>query len=71
MLYSGNAEPTIRELLDDTIVDLLLARDRVSKEVVMAQLQEMHRRLCGTIDQDKALPWPLRNTSPMYRRPLA
>ena len=39
------AEPTVEELLDDPIADLLMARDRLQPEQVWAYVNDARRRL--------------------------
>jgi hypothetical protein len=45
MLYTGNAEPGLDELLSDPVVRLLLERDKLDERAVRAQIEEAKRRL--------------------------
>jgi hypothetical protein len=45
MLYSGNLEPSIEELLDDPIVVLIMARDRITPEIVWFEIAEVRQKL--------------------------
>ena len=45
MLYIGNREPPLDEVLNDPIVGLLMARDRLTREVVRAQMEAAQRHL--------------------------
>jgi len=51
MLYSGNLEPSIEELLDDPIAVLIMARDRITPEIVWSEIvearQKLERRRCA------------------------
>jgi len=44
MLYFGNREPPLDEVLDDPIVRLVMARDRLTREEVQAQIEAAQRR---------------------------
>ena len=44
MLYSGNREPFLEEILDDSIVRLVMARDRVCEEDVRALFKAIRCR---------------------------
>jgi hypothetical protein len=46
-VYIRNREPTLRDLLDDPIVRLLMASDRVQLEQVMLHLRAARRRLAA------------------------
>jgi hypothetical protein len=46
-VYISNREPSVRELLDDPIVCLLMASDRVRVEQVMLHLRAARRRLAA------------------------
>ena len=45
VLYSGNLEPSIEELLNDPIAALIMARDRITPEIVWSQVHEARREL--------------------------
>lgn len=45
MLHTGNIEPTIDELLHDSIAELLRQRDQLPLETVQACIEEARRRL--------------------------
>lgn len=45
MLYLGNREPPLDEVLDDPIVRLVMARDRLLPEEVRVNIQAAQRRL--------------------------
>lgn len=45
MLYSGNDEPPLDEVLDDPIVRLVMARDRVTREEVRAHIEAVRQQL--------------------------
>jgi hypothetical protein len=45
MPYLGNREPPLDEVLDDPIVGLLMARDRLTREEVRAQLDAAQQSL--------------------------
>ena len=44
-LYSGNHEPTVRELLDDEIANLLMARDGLDASDVFRVVDEARTAL--------------------------
>lgn len=45
MLYLGNREPPLDEVLNDPIVGLVMARDRLTRDVVRAQMEAAQRHL--------------------------
>lgn len=45
MLYIGNCEPPLQEVLTDPIVRLVMARDRWRVEEVAAEIKAAQRRL--------------------------
>ena len=45
MLYLGNREPALDEVLDDPIVRLVMARDRLPPEEVRAHVEAVAARL--------------------------
>ena len=45
MRYLGNREPPLDEVLDDPIVRLVMARDRLKREEVQAQIEAAQQRL--------------------------
>ncbi len=45
MLYVGNREPPLDEVLDNSIVRLVMARDGLAPEDVRAQIEAARRRL--------------------------
>ena len=47
MLYSGNIEPTLDELLSDPITQLLLGRDGLALETTRAIAEDARQRLYG------------------------
>jgi hypothetical protein len=59
MLYSGNHEPPLDEVLDDPIVRLVMARDRLTREEVRVHIEAARRQLsvmlmtdgCGEVDE--------------------
>ncbi len=53
MLYSGNIEPPLRELLEDPIADLLRRSDGLTLETVQACADAARRRLRGPAAQPR------------------
>ena len=54
MLYSGNVEPTLDELLSDPIIQLLLKRDGLALETTLAVAEDARQKLfgaCGSEEQ--------------------
>ena len=47
MLYSGNVEPTLDELLSDPIIQLLLRRDGLALETTRAIGEDARQKLFG------------------------
>jgi hypothetical protein len=45
MLYSGNLEPPIEELLNDPIAALLMASDRITPDIVWSQVETARQKL--------------------------
>jgi hypothetical protein len=45
MLYSGNREPPLDEVLDDPIVRLVMARDRLTREEVRVHIEAVRQQL--------------------------
>ena len=45
MLYSGNLEPPIEELLNDPIAALLMASDRITPDTVWSQVERARQKL--------------------------
>ena len=45
MLFTGNYEPPLSELLDDPAVKLLMARDGLTREVVWAEMEKARQIL--------------------------
>ena len=46
-MYIGNREPPLHEVLEDPIVGLVMARDRLRTEEVLAEIEMVKRRLAG------------------------
>jgi hypothetical protein len=49
VLFCGNKEPTLEELLGDPITRLLFARDRVKEEDMRALLDAVRQKLRGGV----------------------
>ena len=45
VLYSGNLEPSLEELLNDPIAALIMARDRITPDIVWSQVREAKQKL--------------------------
>jgi hypothetical protein len=45
MLYLGNREPPLDEVLDDPIVRLVMSRDRLTRDEVRAQIEAARQQL--------------------------
>jgi hypothetical protein len=45
MLYFGNHEPPLDEVLDDPIVRLVMARDRLTREEVRVHIEAARQQL--------------------------
>jgi hypothetical protein len=53
-VYLGNREPMLDELLDDPVVRLLMAGDRLAPETARRQVEAARRRLCERASKDAA-----------------
>ena len=52
-MWFRNAEPTVDELLDDPIAQLLMARDRLQPEQVRAYVNDARRKLRDRQSRDR------------------
>jgi hypothetical protein len=49
-------EPTLDDLLADPILDLLLARDRVNREALLAVIEQARRAMAGAAKNEPPQP---------------